>query len=236
MRVIANLDLLARVANFTSTDGTRFYLQGVTVDCTKLAPVLVATDGRVMGCWRDPGASVSGTVAAAVNPCPIITAATILAAMKGTAKSKDATLWLVIDGDTKDATAVVKSGTTPEHKDAVQVWRAPQDSGHLIDGTFPDWRRVLPGVDPSDKDKALDTSPILNAADLGRFLKAARSPGKSGAAWVQVTGAGHRDPQVITAALHPDFLGVVAPATRNVGTPQDRTEVAAHVRSFGRAV
>lgn len=232
MRVIANLSRLARIVNFASTEATRFYLQGVAVDATRPSGrVLVATDGHIMGMWKDADAYVEGTGAPA-----IIASATILEAWKAAPKIAKAKgydldhLRLVIDGDHKRALCTIEPGEEPTPgEERPTLWRAPTDDGHLVDGTFPDWRRVVPRIEPGHHGAP---APVLSAVQLGMIAKAVATGGRISSGWIQVTGGNPKDPQLVTAPAWADFLGVIMPATQNVGTAMTPGEVETRANSF----
>ena len=128
---------------FASTEETRYYLNGVLIEpCDQGGVLLVATDGHRMCVIHDE----HGT-------CDEPAIVSRLLPKAKLRKSQDATL--MID---KDSAKMISS-------DGQDL--AGFIGNHLVDGTFPDWRRVWP-----QETESADFS--VNAAYVGDFAKIAK--------------------------------------------------------------
>jgi len=129
------------MCRFASDEETRFYLKGVAIQkAPKIGAYLVATDGHAMGVMR-----LEGDQAMALYAGFILSAdKTIRAAVK-CAKREQA--WIVCRHDRAD---IVKLGAamSPSMDDLATApvsLSIPAGTAY-VDGTFPDWRRVLPAT------------------------------------------------------------------------------------------
>jgi hypothetical protein len=107
-----------KAATFASQDPTRYYLAGVYIEPSpKGGAVLVATDGHGMVIAHDPGATVTGS---AIVSLP--------AALMSACKAKRG----------NDPQVTIEGGFA-----TVGDLTAPNV---IVDGSFPDWRRVVPDI------------------------------------------------------------------------------------------
>ncbi|WP_176074337.1 hypothetical protein [Brucella intermedia] len=127
IRINARLFRAAHVC--VSTDATRYYLQGVQVEKHPVRGVfLVATDGHRMVIIHDESGSIEGE-------SQIVRFDKTALALCKAAKSETGDRTIVIDG----------ASATIENRLELPVGTA---YGVVIDGTFPDWRRVArPNLD-----------------------------------------------------------------------------------------
>ena len=137
-----NANLFARVAVAQSTDAARYYLQGV---CIQPHPrgegvTMVATDGNILIAAHDPDG---------VPPVPA--AGFIVNLGKDGLKAARKGKLLMIDPDTGEA--IVGGG----------LWRSPATT--IVDGAFPDWRRVLPSGDLTATGAAFDAKLLSRLGD-----------------------------------------------------------------------
>jgi DNA polymerase III sliding clamp (beta) subunit (PCNA family) len=137
-----NANLFARVAVAQSTDAARYYLQGV---CIQPHPrgegvTMVATDGNILIAAHDP---------CGVPPVPA--AGIIVSLGKDGLKAARKGKLLMIDPDTGEA--IVGGG----------LWRSPSTT--IVDGSFPDWRRVLPSGDLTATGAAFDVKLLSRLGD-----------------------------------------------------------------------
>ena len=137
-----NANLFARVAVAQSSDPGRYYLCGV---CIQPHPrgegvTLTATDGHCLLTAHDPKADPATLPAEGV----IVNLGKdgLKAARKGTA--------LAIDPATGDASID-------------NVWRSASTT--IVDGSFPDWRRILPQGDQIATGAAFDVKILLRLGD-----------------------------------------------------------------------
>jgi hypothetical protein len=174
------------VQPFQSRDPTRFYLEGFYVQPgTDGGATIVATDGHTMAIFKDK----AGTVKV---PGIIKLSKTTLAACKS--YKTEIGRVLVVDGER----ASVYFNWNSEEDPGILV--AAQD-GAVIDGTFPDWRRVVPSL-PVKFGPA-----TVNGSYLKRFERMSNH-GKPTA--VSVFADNQAGP-VIVLTEREDFVGIVMP-------------------------
>jgi DNA polymerase-3 subunit beta len=152
-----NLRALKSVAIAASTEETRYYLNGVNLVHTPSGVIMVATDGHRMMIvkqdWTDivPNAEFKPTIVP-------------LAFIK---KIK-----LVRGLDLADCT-IGNDG-------AISIKYAGETMGtQAVDGTFPDWRRIVPKTAPSNVPAHFNADYLADFAAAGRMLsnaKDARQP------------------------------------------------------------
>jgi len=143
---IINMRLLAATALMVSTEETRPYLRGVLLEVTHAGVYYVATDGhRIVVSWRGPDDAQSRDW---IKPEFIIIPTDECKRAKiKRGSSEDGTLTLNDDG-----TVTIQHDITWTFKP--------------IDGTYPDWRRVIPRE--QDKDE-LACAAHFNPAYLQSF-------------------------------------------------------------------
>ena len=138
------------IAQFASSEETRYYLKGVHIAPTPDGAHLVATDGHRLGVLRLP--ATEGYCAP--NPVGATPAHIILsignkafrAALKATKRDAH---WIVIRTETVEV-RWMPSQATPAPAEVIDGGLVTQifpASALLVDGTFPDWRRVVPSLD-----------------------------------------------------------------------------------------
>ena len=137
-----NANLFARVAVAQSSDPTRYYLQGV---CIQPHPrgegvTLTATDSHCLLTAHDPKA----------DPATLPAGGIIVNLGKDGLKAARKGQTVTIDPATGDASVD-------------SVWRSA--SSTLIDGAFPDWRRVLPSGDLTATGAAFDVKILSRLGD-----------------------------------------------------------------------
>ena len=141
---------------FASQEETRYYLQGCVLEPTGH---VVATDGRAMFCsWVHADMRANLPAESIIIPFD----KKLWAACKP-AKRDIYGRWLVIDrGADLNVTIRVACGKLDD-------MQAPEFTleTKLIDGTFPDWRRVVPKV-PTEK---LALAPAYNPEFMARFAQ-----------------------------------------------------------------
>lgn len=119
---------IAATAHAVSTEETRYYLCGILLEATAAGLVAVATDGHRLAAIDIIVDHADETATRVVVPSKTVH---ILAAMLKAAP-QDADITLLTDG-AKIRTTVAGTRLTSK----------------LIDGTYPDWRRVVPAPGPS---------------------------------------------------------------------------------------
>jgi hypothetical protein len=194
---------IARVLPCISTEETRFYLQGVSIEPAPdgKGAYAVATDGHVMAAEFCPDGRITGEKAIIRFPKDV--AKHLRAGRKDVAPR-----WAVVFGeDIGTARAFIVEGE--DAKQAIDIAKAAaaphlihaQWLGADIDGSFPDWRRVLPRVDKIAQGMQVDG---VNPALLARLT--------TGAAVVTFWTTGETgDPQAVTRTDAEHWLGVFMP-------------------------
>jgi hypothetical protein len=137
-----NANLFARVAVAQSTEAARYYLHGV---CIQPHPrgegvTLTAIDGHCLLTAHDPKA----------DPASLPAAGVIVNLGKDGLKAARKGSLLTIDPATGDASID-------------NAWRSAAST--LIDGTFPDWRRILPQGDQVATGAAFDVKILSRLGD-----------------------------------------------------------------------
>ncbi len=184
----------------------RYYLNGVCLDTMRTVPALVATDGRRMLVVRmthvdgepaDIADKASGAVIVdgVYGPGQYIIPRELLASV---APRKD--------GRTVLPLTVTISG------EAVCVEGATTATGKLINGRYPDWRRVLPNPDGSDRMPAqFDTDYVADFGKVAKLLTGAKD------AQPRFRHCGPNNPALVTFTDGaPDAVGVLMPMRLDV--------------------
>lgn len=141
-------NLFRVVAGFVSTEKGRYYLQGVHVEPHPVSgAILVATDGHRMICAHDP----SG-----FTPHPVIVQLNA-AALKQCKPGRGSHGTRVVIPLQSSALETLKANPTatvyecaPDGKTALTDDPLTVSPRCLIDGTFPDWRRIVPAFTAAD--------------------------------------------------------------------------------------
>lgn len=199
------LDVIA-VMNAVSKDESRYYLRGVYLESGPEGVQLVATDGHVMLRKIAPVGAFVGALAAMQrdphNAGFILSVDVMEKAFK--AKVQGA-LWLY--GDTE--TGVIEFLDVPSPADDLTVAhnRVGVCEFERIDGTFPDWRRVMPKEATDKTADFLQFDPtcmekLFKANKVYKFL------GKGG---MRLSASGDCEPIRVEFANAPNLIGVIMP-------------------------
>lgn len=174
------------VQPFISKEETRYYLNGFWVQPHRSGgAVIVATDGHTMAACYDRSGHVD-------VPGIIQLSKTTLAACRlGKNESRRV---LRVEGDT---VSVYRNWDEEQNKGVLVA----AEEGVVIDGDFPDWRKVIPPL-PTTFGTA-----SLNASYMRRFEKLSLS-GKAAAVRAYVKS--ENDP-VVVLTDRDDFIGVIMP-------------------------
>lgn len=180
MNAKINLNVLAAVSLFVSKEETRYYLNGVKLEIDADGVTYVATDGHRMFAFRD---DLSADEERNTMRGEIIVPLAACKPFKLTARDLRSDSFAGLSGD---CTASVHAFT----RDEVSSGFKP------IDGTFPDWRRVMPGV----IETATPGTVCFNWDYVATFEKAAKAldlgsvsmvpNGVNGPAWMRFSGKG----------------------------------------------
>jgi len=128
-----SFDIRALKANAiaASNEETRYYLKGVCVEHTPDGPIFVATDGhRLIATRHDWGIDRTTYFARVIIPLSLIKR------IKINRKIDQATMTIELKEKGAIAISIYYAGATYIE--------------NAIDGTFPDWRRVIPREEPSN--------------------------------------------------------------------------------------
>jgi DNA polymerase III sliding clamp (beta) subunit (PCNA family) len=192
-----NASLFARVAHAQSNEETRYYLNGV---CIQPAPegmpgvTLTATNGHVLVSAYDEQGETNATVIVAA-PSNV---------MKACKPWRDGTEPHLI-GDAGALEVMPEKGGAALARDT------------LVEGSFPDWRRVV----PSDIGGA--TMAVFDSALIAK-LAAALAPEK--ARGLTIRGVSENDPHLVWGT-DPRMFGIIMPL-RNVGVASPALPVWVH--------
>lgn len=194
LKVTLNIRALRAVLVAVSTEETRYYLNGINLEFTPDGVVMAATDGHRMIVLRQPYGEHAATAAHA----SVIVPRDLVAKLKVRNKVVEET----------DLTIADDGRLTFEH--AGEMF-----GGSRVDGTFPDYRRVM----PTDLDgKPAQYDPIY----LADFAKARKELGgdRTTSPVVRYNG---ESPAVVDFAWGTDFqaIGVLMPI-------RDRTDATYH--------
>ena len=140
------------MTRFASDEETRYYLRGVAIQpAPKTGAYLIATDGHAMGVMR-----LEGDQATATHAGFILSADKAIRAAVKCAKREQA--WIVCREDRAD---IVRLGAsmrpTMEDLATAPVSLSIPAATAYVDGTFPNWRRVLPPTISGKREGQHDT-------------------------------------------------------------------------------
>jgi hypothetical protein len=151
-----NADLFRAAAACISTQESRYYLCGVHIEPHPTEGVfLVATDGHLMAVFHDP-------TGYAEKP-GILTCDTKAKALK-TTKADYASRIVLVLSDTLEGH--ITAGNPDQVVDRLQF--------QLVDGSFPDWRRIVPTGDlkPKEGPRSFDLKLLKIIADSAKLAGA----------------------------------------------------------------
>lgn len=201
-RLAIPASIILDASKFASTEETRYYLNGVYVHLLQgVGPVAVATDGPRLVVVRAESAIVAterGVIIATTGRKEF------LSALKAN-KRDSADRWVIVD--TEDFTTGVAHVVLAS--DATEALCVSQDSdsylgrfnGALIDGTFPDYGRVIP--------EAVELIPVNGFRSDHVAVFGSLSENKAGGVTLFSTGNGA--PMIVRVDTRSDVLGVVMP-------------------------
>ena len=231
---VISLNLAHKLLPCASTEETRYYLNGIGVHLLPQGARLVATDGLIMGIFRDHEAHGTFDGIAVVSRLAIVDA--FKAARKEARHDDPAHYWLVVADNgmahvVLAPTALCAMSGRDDDKECPTLWRSVKSV--LIDGSFPDYTRVIPSraFDVTPSRYGWDPALIGRFADvLGNGTKKSACSGngtkKSACSISLVSGsADGNSPWFVLSAAVPDFVGIAMPM-RN-GTDNSATLVAA---------
>lgn len=152
-RIVLPLSAYRELGAFVSKEETRFYLRGI---CIETAGFAAATDGHMLAARRFAPEEFAVSDAAATDW--IVPFDAKLARAKGKSWLKDRPHWLVIDRlDPESRAATLYAVAGGDANDALQLPRegiVAMAPAELVDGSFPDWRRVVPRAGRDESSEA----------------------------------------------------------------------------------
>lgn len=152
-RLVLPLAAYRELGAFVSKEETRFYLRGI---CIETAGFAAATDGHMLAARRFAPEEFAASDAGAADW--IVPFDGKLARAKGKSWLKDRPHWLVIDRlDLESRAATLYAVAGGDANDALQLPRegiVAMAPAELVDGSFPDWRRVVPRAGRDESSEA----------------------------------------------------------------------------------
>ena len=151
------------MTRFASDEETRYYLKGVAIQpAVKFGAYLIATDGHAMGVMRLEDVAYVDA-ARATHAGFILSADKTLRAAVKCGKREQA--WIVCRDDRADIVRLGASmSPTMDDVATAPVSLSVPAATAYIDGTFPDWRRVLPATITGKREGQHDTGAEYCAA------------------------------------------------------------------------
>ena len=226
LKALFRADFLHLASLFRSTEGTRYYLNGVYVEpAAGGGVVLVATDGHRLCVFHDAEGFID-TPSIVVPPMGL---AGVMAA-----KCRRSAAYLGFIGEAagyrrygrictllredfpKNTDGTIGAEVARNHiADPLDTLVAWQGVVQLIDGDYPDWRRVVPQPSPSDSAAPGNEVPaaaaacIANGNYLAPFVKVAKAL-QSGTQTVRIFPSGVGAPVRVDVGC-PEFIGILMP-------------------------
>lgn len=186
------------LAPFISSEETRYYLGGIHFEANGEGIIGVATDGHRMGIVRDASGKMRGSWI-----CPV--SKPLLTAIANEQKAERAVCAAFIDRSVYlipcDHAKKVQ-GTKSAEAVAIYSEILPP-----IDGTYPDWKRILPAK-IVERHRPITVNVRLLAA-FDEVKAAASVDGASG--WQFHHMGGERDPLFVRHPRIPEFAGIIMP-------------------------
>jgi DNA polymerase-3 subunit beta len=175
---------------FASKEDVRYYLNGVCIEVAPDGAYIVATDGHRMFAVREP---CEGLVPRLGNKCYIVPRA----ALESILKTSKGDSMLVRPSD--------------DGKTAVLEFGGVSATCTLIDGRFPDWRRVIPAKDQSGMAGQFNGDYMADCVKVGKLLDTrSKALGGFGTPYIE-----HNGPEKACRVTWPgaqcEALGVVMP-------------------------
>lgn len=221
-RAIVRAETLIAIEPFQSTEETRYYLNGTCIRSTSAGPVLVATDGHTMLVMREPDAHVSGLDTIWKCDAKKRLGALLASARKqpsvGRGEPRD--LWVDLQyGGPGAPTMTARVAESIE--EIMNGGGEPQlmitDRSLVVDGTFPEYGRVFPKVQPPAKD---EPSPwkgpaAFQAQYLQRAVNLAKTLGSSSTGLL-IGSPDTKGPALFSIVGLPNVRGLIMPIGTDV--------------------
>lgn len=198
MPATVNADLFRVVANFIASEETRYYLRGVLIQRHQLKGVyLVATNGhRMMVAWDENGATDLDDVIVSLDKHAL--------AMCKAARGEASDRVLTVNGDGE---AFISSDDRQ-----LSSYR-----NCIVDGTFPDWRRVMPREDAECAPESFAHKYLADFCNAAVALD--KNATKTNPASIRVYGGGG-NPALIRFRNVDNAFGVLMPVRDDNHSPR----------------
>lgn len=200
-----NANLFRMVYTAVSKEETRYYLNGVKVEAhPEKGALLIATDGHRMVVAHDETGICEGEA--------IVRIPAFVRAQCRVPKMFKAYRVLEIDSEKRSASL---REVTPEEKGIPEkIEDIVTAYGVIIDGTFPDWRRVVPAGGPSTGEYAAFNPRLMKeiaalGEDINRTMDASEFA-------MKIECRSSTDPVVIRFGQSPVF-GILMPMRHSIG-------------------
>lgn len=181
MKTMLNCDMLRAVSLAVSTEAARYYLTGVFVEISTEHATMVATNGHILLGARHEIANPDMLAAAIIIPFDVI----------------------------KSFKPLKNQVEVGLEKMAGTRWMLGNTMFEPIDGTFPNWRRVV----PADCSELSVEKCWFASKYLAVMAKAAATLGKTSGDGFAIYPAGQKPALVLFDS--PDVFGVVMPVRQN---------------------
>ena len=177
--MIIQLDAtIVRLAmGFASTEQTRYYLNGIHIEPHPIQGVfVVATDGHVMGVFHDETGSITGASSAIVH-----VSKAILKECKADRMGRRVLAICDVGAAGSNGRNSARFVVTSSNQAHPAPFLDMREQGAIIDGTFPDWRRILPAApdltaqpDAYNPNKLAPFAAVASVGMRGDFANAIR--------------------------------------------------------------
>lgn len=162
-----NADLFRAAYVCVSTEETRYYLNGVYVEPhADEGVILVATDGHRLVCIHDATGTASGAAIIRVDK-------NVLKKCRKGRRENRREIQVNLEAERADVLAFEYAPDWRDHHGSPETGRpVAVQAGCVIDGTFPDYRRVIPSTSGTERHADTFNGRYLAAfADIGDILR-----------------------------------------------------------------
>ena len=219
MTIIVNASMFCRIANFRSFEATRYYLNGVYCEPGPNGKgcILTATDGHTLGSILDKNGycDAPAIIRYSKNLEPknmpnksLVDRANV--AIPGIPNERSLAYLVIGAVDNAEMASMLSAASD-------DVYATEKDV--VVDGTFPNWRRVIP------RGPYAPFHSTFNGKLIDRFVKMA-GKGKNDPATLRISGSldlkGKLDlesPAIVQINSEPNFLGVIMPMCGSFDAP-----------------
>lgn len=200
-KATVDANLFRIVHGFISKEEIRYYLNGVLVEPCGAGVVMVATDGHRMLVAYDENGTADSSLIVKLPPFAV-------RECKVPVMFNDKRVLLV---DSAANSATIEHISAPKIKGDVPVSQTILTAHRvLIEGSFPDWRRVVPTkeIDPSSRAAFVG----FNGKYLADWSKVGIELSRGGnVAAVSIQQVGESDPALVRWSGHDNIIGVQMP-------------------------